>query len=335
MRPKGMKNNTLTLTRPAVRRWVIPVSILATLALSWVVVQNAEAYGDRNKDEKVKVEKSKEHKAFLGILMQELDSEVLEGLDTKVKRGVLVTDVIEGSPADKAGIEEGDIIVEINGRKVDSPDELQELVAKLGVGDEIEVELARGSESKTLDVTLGDWADQPAMAWVGPDDIRVHVPNWDGMRNYVSAFMPRRLGVRVSEVNEDLGSYFGVSEGEGVLVLSVEDESTAEGLGVKAGDVIVKVEDEDVDSARDIRESLSEVEGGDEVNVTVVRKKKKIDLKGEMKEGSHASWFYNWRDHAPRVRAFSMPDHYQDELRKELDELRKEIEELKKELRES
>jgi serine protease Do len=311
----------------------VSVSILGALILTWLAVQTVSAGSDHKRHKRIVIEQSGEPKAFLGVHMQELDEEVLKGLDTRVKRGVLVTDVIEGSPADKAGLEEGDIIVEFQGKKVTSPDQLQELVSDSEIGDEIKIKLVRDKKSKTFEVTLGDWADQPAITLFGRDggDFSLHM---DKMKNYVTAFMPKRLGVRVSDVNEDLGSYFGVKEGEGVLVLDVDDESTADAAGVKAGDVIVEVQGEDVSSASDIRESISDLDPGDDVNLTVVRKKKRIELKGEMTEGGE--YLYNWHSRGPRVRSFKVPDiEFEEELRQELDELRKEIEELKKELKKS
>jgi C-terminal processing protease CtpA/Prc len=115
----------------------------------------------------------------------------------------------------------------------------------------------------------------------------------------------------------------------------VHDESTAEALGVKAGDVIVEVEGNEIHSAKDVRESLSELDEGDDVNVTVVRKTKRVELKGELKEGSQARWHHEFRGRKPQIRSFTIPHIEDDDLRKEVDELRKEIEELKKELKKS
>jgi len=321
-----MKNQTLHITR----RWIVPVVVLGVIAFSWLAVRDASAGGDRDEHKRIVIESSGEHKAFLGVLMQELTDEILEGLDTKVKRGVLITEVIDGSPADKAGIQDGDIIVEFGGKKVDSPDELRDLVAEQEIGDEIKVKVVRDDASETVEITLGDWADQSGFSWTGD-----FAPQMDRAMRFVGQFSHKQLGVRVSQVNEDLGSYFGVDEGEGVLVLSVIDESTAEAIGVKAGDVVVEVEGEEIQSAGDIRESLSDIDDGDEVNVLVVRKKKRVELKGEYEGNSHATWLHGWQDHGQRVRAFTIPDDYKDELRKELDELREELEELKKELKKS
>lgn len=302
--------------------------------LSGIAVSVAQAgHGDKDHREKrVVVEKAPGQGAFLGIMMQELDEGVREGLDTTAKRGVIVTEVIDESPAAQAGIQDGDVIVEFEGKKVDSPEELRKLIADQGVGEKVSVKLVRGKESKTVELTLGDWADQPAMAWMQDNDDDAMAP-WHALRHYATAMVwPGRLGVRISELNEDLGSYFGVKAGEGVLVLDIEEKSTAEAVGLKAGDVIVKVKGTEVKSARDIREGLEDADPGDEIAVTVVRNKKTVELKGEMKEGEGVMW----RGDAPGMRSLFIPgDSDNDDLRRELDELRKEIDELKKELKKS
>jgi serine protease Do len=240
-----------------------------------------------------------------------------------------VTEVIDDSPAEKAGIEDGDIIVEFEGKKVESADELRKLISEESVGDKVSVKLVRDNESKAFDVTLGDWADQPTMVWYGGPGDDFAAPYRHHLEGFAHAMVwPHRLGVRVSELNEDLGSYFGVKGGEGVLVLDIEENSTGEAVGIKGGDVIVKVEGEAVKSTEQLRDALSDVEPGDDVTVTVVRNKKTIDLKGEMKEAEGAAFG------APAMRMFhrGAPN---DDLRRELDQLRKEIDELKKELKKS
>lgn len=105
---------------------------------------------------------------------------------------------------------------------------------------------------------------------------------------------------------------------------------------MKAGDVIVSIQGEDVNSAGDIREAISDLDDGDTAEIKLIRKKKEMTLEAEIKEGP-AMWDRSmnfWRGHgrshpAPSVRI------YQDDLREEVDKLREEIDELRKELRES
>jgi S1-C subfamily serine protease len=265
--------------------------------------------------------------AFLGITMQELTDELREGLNSKVKGGVLVSSVIEGSAAEKAGIEEGDIITEFDGKKIESPESLRQMIAKKDVGDEVKVKLFREGKSKSVDVALGDLADAPMAFLRGRDHFRMPPP--DEMRAMIANLRPRRLGVQVHELDDkDLSSYFGVEPGEGVLVLGVEDETTAANAGIKSGDVIVGIDDKKVGSIEDIRDAMSDFEKGDKVAITVVRKDKRVKLDGEVADAKNV-FMERMPDWHPRqmMRGFDT-----DQLRKELDELRKEVDQLKQQI---
>jgi len=118
---------------------------LAGLGLSLIVLLSAvpAARADRDSDSH----------GWLGIYTQALTSELREGLDYRGD-GVLVNRVVPGSPADKAGIEKGDVIVSVNMRSVDSPDKLADIVGSHRGGDEVSLRVVRGGERRTFDVTL-------------------------------------------------------------------------------------------------------------------------------------------------------------------------------------
>jgi S1-C subfamily serine protease len=187
-----MRNNKLAIAVSAGRSWTLPVAILAALAL--LLVQSPFAHGQTHKSKRIVIENKDEHKAFLGVLMQELSDDILEGMNTSAKRGVLVSEVIEGSPAEKAGIEEGDIIVEFVGKRVDTPDELRELVAEQEIGDEVKVKVVRGKRTKSLKVALGDWADQTEFSWNDTDHFEFLAPHWDAAKNYIRRVNGRGAG---------------------------------------------------------------------------------------------------------------------------------------------
>jgi serine protease Do len=254
--------------------------------------------------------------------MQELTDKLREGKGLKVKSGVLITEVVEGSPAEEAGLQEGDVVVAFNGKEVDSPDALQDLVADTAIGDQVKIKIVRGDRQRTLDVTMGEWDDSRWFGFNMPDDWKFSVAD------LTNRF---RLGVRVSELNGDLAPYFGVDEGEGMLVLGVDEESTANEMGIKSGDVIVGVAGKEIESVDDIHKAMGELEEGEEFEVTVIRKKKHTTLKGEAKEGAGAYWFNSRSFNMPRVQMHRVDD----DLRKEIDELREEIEELRQELKKS
>lgn len=321
------------------KRWFSPKRVLVSISAAVFVLGVAgvpmtglsPAFAGKKKHKKHGKVHEIMHRsgAFLGVNMQELTDESRKGLNIKVKNGVLIT-VLEDSPADKAGIEDGDVIVKFGRTKVTSPEQLIELVQAADVGDEIKIELYRDDESMKVEVTLGDWSDRSALSFAVPDDFDF---TFDAP-SFVSSLRPFRLGVHVSELNEDLAPYFGVEKGEGLLVLDVSDESAAKEAGVKAGDVIVEIEGDEIRSVGDIHEAMSEMDAGDKFDITVVRKKKNVKLEGKMTEQSRA--FFGDRaflrsGRTPRVQMFRGDG----DLRKEMKELREELEKLKKEVKKS
>ncbi|HTM56775.1 MAG TPA: PDZ domain-containing protein, partial [Candidatus Udaeobacter sp.] len=95
------------------------------------------------------------HRGWLGVSTQTLDGDLREGLDYKGD-GVLVNSVMDGSPAERAGLHQGDVIIQFDGRDVDSPERLRELVRGTHSGERVRLEVARGSRRETLSVTLGE-----------------------------------------------------------------------------------------------------------------------------------------------------------------------------------
>ncbi len=223
---------------------------------------------------------------YLGVTMQNLTDDIIEGLDLKVMRGVLINEVIEDSPAEEAGLEDGDVIIVYSGNKITSSKELIKLVRATAVGDKVKLKVVRDQDTKTLLVTIGEKPEE--FAWTVEDD---------GNRikdTFVRIFRPGvQLGVKIQDLyNEDFASYFDVEEGEGVLVMGVEKESSAEEAGVKAGDVIIRLDDEDIGSAEELIEAVQEKEEGDEFKLVVKRHGRTKTLTGEMKEGKGLQNFY-------------------------------------------
>ncbi len=337
--PIAMKNRLVARSWPKTAKsaaLVVSVFVMACLV-------GPVTAGSKSKKDTAAAEKSFERALlisnksggpFLGVNMQELDDELRKGLDVKAKNGVLITEVIEGGPAQEAGIEDGDIIVEFNGRNVDSPSELRELVEGVDVGDTVEVKLLRENKTKTIAVTIGEYPDdEESWSFLTPDHLE-----WieDGKHAFIGAFGRGRLGVHVTDLNEDLGPYFGVKEGEGVLVLDVTQGSAGEKMGIKAGDVITEVGGGEVGSTVDLKEAVGEIEEGDEFDVVVVRSKKNITLKGEMGEDLARAYSRSsprkLEVRIPKFDVQALPRPEMDELKKEMKDLKKEIEQLKEEL---
>jgi serine protease Do len=287
----------------------------------------------------------KENKGYLGVYMQELDRDVREGLDLDVRAGVLISGVEDDGPADEAGLKDGDVIVAFNGKKVDDPDDLRDLVRDTEPGEKVELEVVRGGKTETLTLTVGEWPDEPS--WISIGDLHFDGHDFSGhLDKVVHAFSPKpRLGVEVFDLNDDLAGYFKAKAGEGVLVLNVNEESVAQEAGVKAGDVIVRVGDEEVSSVDELRESVEDYEEGDEFPIHIVRKGKKKTLTATMDDSGDAFYWsetphaWSYRQHIPKMRKFHvdvprMDFDIDDDLREELEEMKKELNEMRKELKE-
>jgi serine protease Do len=195
------------------------------------------------------------------------------------KDGVLVTAVVPGSPAEKAGLEAGDRIVAIDGRAVATEKDLRDALHGLDAGKRVTVEVKRDGDRKRLDATLGERQELRALAgsraFMVPGDIHV-TPLPEGAldelgaeRNLLRlAEMRPRLGVSILPLTDELREHFGVEKGRGVLVSAVVKDSPAERAGLKAGDVIVAVGGSPVDDAGDIGRALKK---GESVEVEVIR----------------------------------------------------------------
>lgn len=283
--------------------------------------------------------------AWMGVYTQSVDRELALDLKLENRRGALISAVVGDSPAKEAGLKKNDVIIAVDGKPIDDADDLTEAISAHADGDEITVRIVRDGSEQDVKVTLesrrrGDvvfwsWDDNPPKARAyaeALDSYRVH-----GSRGY--------LGVRVSDLSAQLGHYFGVEKGRGALVTEVTKGSPAESAGVRAGDVIVAIDDETVYDSRDVTSLVRESEKGEEVSIRVIRDKKELTLSATIEEEEGRDYgLFRLPDlpdvnvNLPQMRGLRFGDTRgyfdSDEFRVEMDRLREELEVLKKELKE-
>ncbi|NIA08940.1 MAG: Do family serine endopeptidase, partial [Nitrospiraceae bacterium] len=170
------------------------------------------------------LKKGKVTRGWLGVVIQDIDENLAESFGLKKAEGALVSDVSGGSPADKAGLKQGDIIVRLNGKKVDNVGELRNEIALTAPGTKITIEVLRGKRHKVLNVTIGEQPAYRSMGMMSQHKIL------------------RKLGFVVRELTPDLAQQFGYREGQGVLVTEVEPGSPASHLGIRPGNLIEEVD---------------------------------------------------------------------------------------------
>ncbi len=224
---------------------------------------------------------------FLGVSTRDLNPSLAKEMKIEAKSGALVTDVVEDSPAEKAGIKEDDVIIDFNGKTIEDAGDLVKAVRKTDPGSKATVVVIRGTQKKTLQATVGKRSERE-FAWqhgfTVPDIPRIAaVPRMP--RFHVSVFRGGSAqGLHLMGLNPQLREYFGAPEGKGVLVEKVDKRSAAKDAGFKAGDVILRVGKEEVEDVDDIWETLDDVKADDSAEVEILRKGSRLTLQLEIDE---------------------------------------------------
>ncbi|MFZ0732216.1 MAG: PDZ domain-containing protein [Candidatus Sulfotelmatobacter sp.] len=219
--------------------------------------------------------------SYLGVDIADVTGERLGALKLKEEKGVEVTMVDQDAPAGKAGIKEHDVILSMNGTAIESGAQLRRMIHETPPGRVITLGLSRDGQPMTVKVQLADKHNE--FAFTGPGDIHVnipeiHVPDIDiPSINMVVVTSSARSGLMVENITPQLGDFFGVKNGNGVLVRSVEKGSRAERAGFRAGDVIVKVNDQPVHDTSDFSHAVRS-RNGSAVAVAVMRDKREQNL---------------------------------------------------------
>ncbi len=189
------------------------------------------------------VKYGKVKRAWLGVYMQPVTPEIVEAFGLKSAEGALVSDVVPGSPAEKAGLQRGDVITRFEGVQVKAPDELSRAVRKHTAGDSIKLEILRSGNPRTVTVRLGELPDQAAEGTSGKQGV------------------VGRMGIEVSNLDSSVRQKFGLPPLRGVAVMQVEGDSPAGKAGMRPGDVIQGVNGRAVSDVRSWEAALAASSG--------------------------------------------------------------------------
>ena len=222
--------------------------------------------------------------SYLGIGVADITAARAKALNLKEERGAEVTNVAKDSPAAKAGIKEGDVVLEYDGAAVHGIEQLTRMVRETPIGRQVKISVWRGGAAQTLSATIE--ARKGTAIRSNGFDIAVppfSLPAFNGSLRFFALQNPV-LGMEGESLRsqEQLAEFFGVKDG--VLVKSVGKNSAAEKAGIKAGDVVVKVEDSTVSNSQEITRALRALGSKKTFTVTVVRNKKEIPLTVTMEE---------------------------------------------------
>jgi serine protease Do len=242
--------------------------------------------------------------SYLGVGVAEVDAERAKELKLKEERGVEIKSVDEDSGAAKAGLKIGDVILEYNGQRVEGQAQFVRLVQETPAGRNCTLLIWRNGSTQTVTAAIGarkgswfsgDFGDGFAFTTPPMPPMPPMPPLPPRMPDVPRTFMTWRsplLGIESESLGSQLAEYFGVKEG--ILVRSIVKGSTAEKAGLKAGDVIVKVDGQKVASPREISSALHSTRSRKSVIFTVVRNRKEINLNVTLDESSE------WRNSEDR-----------------------------------
>ncbi len=190
------------------------------------------------------VDQIKEHgtvtRGWLGVMIQHVTADLAEKFGLERPIGALVGEVMKNSPAEKAGIKQGDVIIEFMGREINNMTTLPSLVALTPVDTEAELTIIRKGKRKKIKVTIGKLdEEQLASDSSATESINKH------------------LGLTVQEITPELAKTLGIQGEEGLIISDVENGSPAAAAGIRRGEIILEINQKPVTSIKEFKDHLS------------------------------------------------------------------------------
>jgi serine protease Do len=174
-------------------------------------------------------------RGYLGTSVQKVTPEIAESLGLKQARGALVAEVLKGSPAERAGVKLGDIIVEFDHKEIKESSDLPSQVARVAPGTTVQVTVLRESKEVTLPLTVGEMKDKEITA----------------------SAQEGGLGLTVQPITPQLAQSLGLERAEGLVITAVKPGSAAEEAGLKSGDIISEINRQSVKTLADYNRELA------------------------------------------------------------------------------
>jgi len=284
-------------------------------------------------------EKGKVERGWLGV-------QIAESEDGHVE----IVDVEKESPAELAGLEEGDIILEMEGQSITSTGMLAKEIRSRKPGDDVKLKIERKDKTETVKVKLGEYTEYNIFQEFESKFPRLFpksgekffaLPEGKSLKVFPNRMGKRRfIGVYLQEMTPELSEYFGVKEGMGLLISKVTEGSPAEKAGLKVGDVIVTANGDPVENAAELSDMIQGLEKGDKIEIEYVRDKKKrtVSVEVDEEETGIEQYFFStpegetgiWQGITDKARLEydKWQDRYSQEYKEKAERLRKEMESL-------
>jgi serine protease Do len=242
------------------------------------------------------IEKGKVSRGWLGVSIS----------DTEEGR-VRIVEIEKESPAELAGLEEGDTILKVEGKKISSAKELALETRRKKPGKNVTLEIERDGKKMNVEVKLGEYPEREVKREIEmkfPDLFLPKPPQpprppkietWPRDYFFRSRESRKYIGVYLEEIGRELALYFGVKEGTGLLVSRFSEDSPAEKAGLKVGDVIVRADGKQVETVSELSELLQDKKKGEKIKIEYIRNKKsntaEVEVAEEKRGGVFGSFF--------------------------------------------
>lgn len=210
------------------------------------------------------VEHGEVTRGYLGVNIQTITPELAKALEVAEQNGALVADVIADSPAQKAGIERGDIIINYNGQEIKDSHDLPVKVAATPVGEEVQLTVLRDGKEKQLLLSVGELAAD------------------DSFHGKPDSASKGKWGLQLHDLDENVAKQLRLDVQEGVAIVGVEPGSAASEAGLRKGDVIIEVNRHAVDSVSAVKKQLGDAQDKDKLLLLVQRENNKFYVPLEM-----------------------------------------------------
>ncbi len=202
------------------------------------------------------LKKGKVVRGYMGVSIQNITSDLKEKLGLKDTKGALVSDVVEGGAADKAGIQPEDVIIAFDGKQVEDRDELRLTVSATVVGKNVKVDVLRKGEKKTFDLKVAELQEN--------EETEETSSQFQGRGNRNENQL-NQLGISVGEITADRAKQYNLTDKSGVMILQVQSNSTASRAGLEAGMVIVEIDREKITDVNQFNRKIKGYKAGDTI----------------------------------------------------------------------
>lgn len=201
-------------------------------------------------------DKGKVTRGWLGVSIQEVTPEIAKSFGLKEKRGALIAEVIKDGPAEKAGIEQGDVIVEFDGKEIGESKDLPRIVAAAPVGKTVPVKIWKNGKTLIKEVKIGQLEE--------------------GVSEAAKTPTRKQIGIAVQDITHEMAQALGLRNRVGVVVAQVEQGSPAADAGIRQGDVIREVNRIQVTNVEDFLQKIEQTKSGSSILLLIQRGKNSL-----------------------------------------------------------